>query len=42
MHFTGKYLALDSVFVKSQDVFSTHGGFLTIAMYHHIEEIKFN
>ena len=33
-------LALDSVVVKTQNFFSLHEGFLTIAMYHHRETIK--
>ena len=30
-------LALDSVVVKSQILYSSHGGFLTYAMHHHDE-----
>ena len=31
--------ALDSVVVKHTKMFSSHGGFLTIALYHHRETI---
>ena len=29
--------ALDSAVVEVQEMFSSHGGLLTIAMYHHVE-----
>ena len=32
--------ALDSAVVEAQEMFSSHGGFLTIVMYHHRETIK--
>ena len=32
--------ALDSVVIKTQSFFSSHGGFLTNAMYHHSETIQ--
>ena len=38
MHFT----AIDSVVVKTQTLLSSNGGFLTIAMYHHITEKQYN
>ena len=41
MHFTGiKSFTLDSGVVKTQTLFSSHGDFLTIAMYNHRETIK--
>ena len=35
MHFTGTKSALDSAVVEVQEMFSSHGGHLTNAMYHH-------
>ena len=37
MHF-----ALDSAVVEAQNMLSSHGGFLTVAMYHHGETIYCN
>ena len=37
MHFTGTKLALDSAVVEVQEMFSSHGGHLTNAMYHYGE-----
>ena len=34
--------ALDSAVVKVQEMFSSHGGHLTNAMYHHGETLKSN
>ena len=34
MHFTG----LDSAVVEVQEMFSSHGGHLTNAMYHHLTD----
>ena len=34
MHFT-RTIILDSIVVKTQKMLSSHGGFLTTAMYHH-------
>ena len=40
MHFTGtKFFALDSAVVEVQEMFSSHGRLLTIAMYHHGETL---
>ena len=40
MHFTGtKIFTLDSAFVEIQEMFSSHGGHLTNAMYHHGETL---
>ena len=35
-------LALDSAVDEAQKMLSSHGGFLTIAMYHHGETIESN
>ena len=37
-----KIFALDSAVVETQNMFSSHGGFPTIAMHHHGETIKSN
>ena len=37
---TGLIFALDSAVVKSQNLFSSRGGFLPYAMYHHRERTK--
>ena len=37
MHFTGT--VLNSAVVEAQTLLTLHGGFLTIAMYHHGETI---
>ena len=43
MHFTGaEFFVLDSVIVKTPKTFSSHGGFINNAMYHHIETILSN
>ena len=52
IHFTGTrgltYISLvptfayDSVVVKAQKLFSSHEGFLAIAMYHHRETIHYD
>ena len=34
MNFTGQIFTLDHAVVKTQTLFSSHGGFLTYAMYH--------
>ena len=37
-----KIFALDSAVVEIQEMFSSHGGFLTNAMYHHGETLLSN
>ena len=39
MNFTYQIFALDSAAVKTQNLFTSHEGFLTIAMHHHRETI---
>ena len=39
IHFTGINLALDSAVDELQEMFSSHGGHLTNAMYHHGETL---
>ena len=40
INFTGQIFTLDSAVIKTQNEFSSHGGFLTYTMYHHRETTR--